>query len=321
MGLGKSSGRIDREGRVTALATNPEGISEASPGVPRQCPRCAYDLAGVITSWRESCPLRGTCSECGLEFAWRDIFDDRLSGPPWSFEHGPRWSWRRLLATSWRAGFGEIWRGIRLEVPIVPRRLVALPLLVLLTFHLCVALAMIIELFSDLSMIAFRSWQYIFFFEALPALLWPYGKELDWFDGTIPLLWLAWVGMQWAFMPLLMLILGETMRRVKVRRVHILRGACYSAEAAGAASALAAGAGAVVMFGPRAMFPGLAPLAGAPIVIVLVLLPTVWLAVWWYRFIRLYLRLPRAGVIAMVMMGVSVFGAFTFMVAGQFMFD
>ena len=36
----------------------------------RDCPRCGYDLSGEIATWTEACPVRGLCTECGLEFAW-----------------------------------------------------------------------------------------------------------------------------------------------------------------------------------------------------------------------------------------------------------
>lgn len=39
-----------------------------------RCPRCGYDQAGMVATWGETCPLEGTCSECGLEYAWRDVF-------------------------------------------------------------------------------------------------------------------------------------------------------------------------------------------------------------------------------------------------------
>ena len=37
------------------------------------CPRCRYDLAGVVASWSSACPCAGVCSECGLDFLWPDL--------------------------------------------------------------------------------------------------------------------------------------------------------------------------------------------------------------------------------------------------------
>ena len=42
------------------------------------CPCCGYDQSGAIAAWNHaasrSCPLRGTCSECGAELWWGDVF-------------------------------------------------------------------------------------------------------------------------------------------------------------------------------------------------------------------------------------------------------
>jgi len=39
------------------------------------CPSCGYDLRGVVSSWSESCPLEGVCSECGYAFRWGALLD------------------------------------------------------------------------------------------------------------------------------------------------------------------------------------------------------------------------------------------------------
>jgi len=55
--------------------------------VPR-CPRCGYDQRGVIATWADACPMRGTCAECGLEFDWAEVLSDRVRLPRWSVEGG-----------------------------------------------------------------------------------------------------------------------------------------------------------------------------------------------------------------------------------------
>ena len=62
----------------------------------QECPRCGYNLAGTIRSWKDSCQLTGACSECGLEFACGDLLNPRLSVPRWSVEGG------RLRSVPWR---------------------------------------------------------------------------------------------------------------------------------------------------------------------------------------------------------------------------
>lgn len=39
-----------------------------------RCPRCGYDLGGQVATWREACPLEGSCPECGATFAWGKVF-------------------------------------------------------------------------------------------------------------------------------------------------------------------------------------------------------------------------------------------------------
>ena len=50
------------------------------------CPRCGYELRGIVDSWTESCPLLGVCSECGLEFKWSEVFCPDKYEPVWCVE-------------------------------------------------------------------------------------------------------------------------------------------------------------------------------------------------------------------------------------------
>lgn len=57
-----------------------------TPPKPR-CPRCGYDLSGAVATWKTSCPLEVTCSECGQRFKSIAVFrgahpivQHRLSG-------------------------------------------------------------------------------------------------------------------------------------------------------------------------------------------------------------------------------------------------
>ncbi len=54
------------------------------------CPRCGYDLSGHTASWESSCPVEGQCSECGLEFFWREILREDEQANPRHIEHCPR---------------------------------------------------------------------------------------------------------------------------------------------------------------------------------------------------------------------------------------
>lgn len=83
------------------------------------CPRCAYDLDGLIAAWPEGvAPARGTCSECGLEFAWQDLLDPRRQRCAGLFEHARTmrehvaWFARTLL---WMVWPGVYWSRVQMH--------------------------------------------------------------------------------------------------------------------------------------------------------------------------------------------------------------
>ncbi len=53
------------------------------------CPRCGYDLRGAIGTWADQCPLQGTCTECGLQFAWVEVLHPEKFEPRWCIEYAP----------------------------------------------------------------------------------------------------------------------------------------------------------------------------------------------------------------------------------------
>lgn len=53
------------------------------------CPRCGYDLRGLIAAWTDRCPRRECCTECGFEIDWSEQFND-LRLPGWYVESTDR---------------------------------------------------------------------------------------------------------------------------------------------------------------------------------------------------------------------------------------
>jgi len=53
------------------------------------CPRCGYDLRGVVSVWGDACPLEGTCTECGLRFEWGALLMPEKFEPLWCVEFAP----------------------------------------------------------------------------------------------------------------------------------------------------------------------------------------------------------------------------------------
>jgi hypothetical protein len=71
------------------------------------CPRCGYDQSGAIAAWERNdpacCPLRGTCSECGEEFEWSQVFRPGQRWPIVPFESADHRLVASALVTVWRA--------------------------------------------------------------------------------------------------------------------------------------------------------------------------------------------------------------------------
>ena len=69
------------------------------PSRDPRCPRCGYDLRGVVTTWADACPLESTCSECGLFFAWSEVIGPLAPRPGWCVEFAATWwgvPWRAI---------------------------------------------------------------------------------------------------------------------------------------------------------------------------------------------------------------------------------
>lgn len=92
------------------------------------CPRCGYDLSGVVQSWESECPVRGQCSECGLDVEWAEVVSPKWLPPAWSIEHARYVGVWGLLGRGVRGVVRAmwpwaLWRGIPLGAPVVVARL------------------------------------------------------------------------------------------------------------------------------------------------------------------------------------------------------
>ncbi len=85
------------------------------------CPKCGYDQAGEIATWETSCPIHGTCPECGLEFEWANVFDPGRVLLPWYVEHATtnRAMYRRAPATLWMMLIpNRFWKRLTVHYPV-----------------------------------------------------------------------------------------------------------------------------------------------------------------------------------------------------------
>ncbi len=283
------------------------------------CPRCGYDLSGHVASWERSCPIEGRCSECGLAFAWSDVFAEFLVGPRWSFEHAPEDSppgamVGRAIATMLMAlRPARMWQSLRLEHEVRVRRLLVLGLAQIALLH---------------GILFVLVWGTPRVFALWSGPFWPFTPgavlrlALFPYDGVIVIacgagnvtglpVWvpLAFGGVS-ASMPLSMLLLPVTMRRIRVRRVHLLRGFVLGLPMVPLALGVMLATG--LFIACEQWLPGTAvwrwTLAGVVLVAMAVLL--VWYGYWWRQYLRYYIRMPQptlTAVVLLVLCGTFVF--------------
>jgi hypothetical protein len=286
------------------------------------CPRCDYDLSGMVASWTESCPMEARCSECGLLFRTPHVLSPKMLGPGWSFEHGPRVLAGRWLRTSVAAlSPGKLCRELRVDHRLRVSRLVLFVAVWFLIVHGC-SMAMAVASLGVSP--RFGGWSGDLD-EVLRAVLLPYTVTLEIpvgpFTSTELPLYPVFilVGVPTLLMPLWMTILGATFSHARVRRVHLLRGLAYTAPGA----VLVPPVVIVAMVG----YMLLARAGAIPLLPVVVHMAVVWGALlaypvyhsrWWYLFIRDYLHLRHAlaTVVLMQVMSLLVIAVVLTVVAG-----
>ncbi len=211
-----------------------------------QCPRCDYDLCGQIAAWQTECPLAGQCPECGLTFAWTDLFN--VEPPPrWSYEHAkgsfPAHIWSLVRSVARVAFPRRLWSTLKLSFPIVPSRLVQLAVAGTLLVHVLLAslaaaaicaewwfkyyssvLWIQYSIFggmnSDVTTTLTNNWLNIAFPYATVSR--GLGASFDSPPGATEIV-VAFA----AFLPAAFLLIPTTMRHAKVKSRHLLRISAY----------------------------------------------------------------------------------------------
>jgi len=128
-----------------------------------RCPRCGYDLRGVMSLWQESCPLIGKCSECGLDYEWSFVFHPEKYEPEWCVEYVN--NSRKLFLAYFSTVFflfmpWYFWRRIRMEFPRRFRKIIQLFVLLLFTSYFCLCISQGQAAKKDYKPIATRLTQY-----------------------------------------------------------------------------------------------------------------------------------------------------------------
>lgn len=209
-----------------------------------RCPRCDYELDGMVAAFTEQCPLRGRCSECGLEFEWSNILRADRRQLPWLFEHcraGPMALLRALILTALRTLLPKsFWNRVKLWHDVRRGRLWLYVLLSAggIVLPISIALASCVFLVEVLGPATPRTGRFAGPDYVYSLLVYPFGREYWWST--------AWtvrgVGVNWGLLsslllplwamniswPLMMLVLSDSRKEVKVHRGHVLRAWAYS---------------------------------------------------------------------------------------------
>jgi hypothetical protein len=197
------------------------------------CPLCDYNLRGL---------QEPRCPECGHRFAWRDLTDPRRRKHPWLFEHHPD----RNLWSFWKTARGGLrplrfWSSLSPAQPSRPRRLV-LYWCIAATIGLLGPASPYLAVWGQSALRARQApapYQYL---ARLPAggVRWvtttrapPPALDLeDAFEIVGPgyLASAAWaVAWPW-FTCLTLMVFRVSMRRARVKTVHVLRCVVYSSD-------------------------------------------------------------------------------------------
>jgi hypothetical protein len=232
----------------------PSSDVQTDPEQQLHCPLCEYDLRGLVEP---------RCPECGYSFNWDELRDPARRLHPYLFEHHPErnvWSFRKTLANSMLPR--RFWRTLYPTQPSFPRRLMLYGLLVALIAAGALLGAIAYRSYQvDQTMRGRRATQMRFMNPQTQAeIIVRHGSVQAYLDLTSPTFpswryfsplfisnWLDLGGhlqvtafaLLWPWMTFAsLLVFRASMRRARVRPVHVLRCVIYSADLAAVAAAI-----------------------------------------------------------------------------------
>jgi hypothetical protein len=192
------------------------------------CPLCEYSLIGLEEP---------RCPECGYHFQWADLLDPTRRRHPYLYEHHPRRGFRSFWKTAWHAlRPRRFWSNLQPSQPSTPRRL--------LNYWLWVALLSLVALglvlwFHGMMRGSNGAWTFYTPYTPPPGFRGPRPPLADRFVAWLntfdwprlaPYQFLAGLLIGWPVATFAtLLIFQASMRRAKVRTVHVLRVVVYTA--------------------------------------------------------------------------------------------
>lgn len=292
---------------------------------PAACPRCGYDLRGVIATWEDACDMGGTCAECGLLFEWADLLSPKRQYPIWCIEFArtPIQMIRRSYTTLTRTFRPwSFWRELQMWQDIrwgnLARYFIVLALTMYVFLVISNGLAFLMNYFSAITptgMLPSFSWV-----DFLHETMYPFVGYFGSFDSFYPFIQTPWVYYRssalnffWSDLshwmmsialftllcPLGFICLPVSRRIAKVRWAHIIRIALY-----GIGYLIGVVLLAIVMselvWKNTPVFKPLIVFGGDPVLRALMLGYPLFLVVWWSIATKRYLKMTHAWGIGLV---------------------
>jgi hypothetical protein len=284
------------------------------PRIRARCPRCDYDLSGTVETWKGAPPPQpwGQCSECGTHVVWGKVLN-QPTAPWWFVERDDSYSPRRYVCTALML-FRPVafWKAVELGHRVRLRHAVLLAVVAMTLVP--VSRTALMEVYSR------TGWPGTLMVTVTGTTWTTFGPR--WFHDRLPLtfnpaLVLAILSLgliiPWSI-PLLSIIISESLKKAKVRLRHLLRVAIYHSTVMPliliAVTALGAGMAAIGQAIWKGAWP--APMLDAYTGI----LAFVWFLyplhtfLWWWAAYRFYMHLQRAFIGALLMVVCALLVAF-----------
>ena len=192
-------------GAATAAGTSPVLGQDVA------CPLCEYNLRGLTEP---------RCPECGYTFSWPELTDPTRRRHPFLFEHhGDRnfWAFGRTLYAGLRPG--KFWRSLSPAQPSYPGRLAKYAAAVLTLMAVTGPLAVVIYLATLFQM-------------SQVYLPWRAALDAAWVNVSASLFSIGGYYVLWALSTFAaLLVFRISMRRARIRPVHVVRCVVYSFDA------------------------------------------------------------------------------------------
>ena len=177
-----------------------------------KCPLCGYNLRGLTEP---------RCPECGYPFEWDKILNPNAYRHPYLFEHYPNRNVRSFFLTLFHQRKPrQFWKQLDANLPTAPRRIVLYWFLYTLAIIAPVIVGLIQTIRSYNGFFPISSpnlwadiWRDVSQFQARPLL-----------TGLVLMAGFPWLNF------LALMVFQQSMRRSRIRPVHVLRCAIYSGD-------------------------------------------------------------------------------------------